>query len=148
MPYFTCDTSVLISRKLADFHKTPESFLMSAVVLMELMSGANDDSDRKLYEQAFHRYQKNNSLIVPTYDDWLTSYKILYFLTHARKRTQKGRLRPLPPGAAQRLALDVLIAVSARRWKAQVVTENWSDFKAIQRYCKTTVVRAVTFFKK
>jgi predicted nucleic acid-binding protein len=92
MPYFTCDTSVLISRKLADFHKTPESFLMSAVVLMELMSGANDDSDRKLYEQAFHRYQKNNSLIVPTYDDWLTSYKILYFPNSRSKTDAKGTI--------------------------------------------------------
>ena len=121
---------------------------MSAVVLMELMAGANDKSDKKLYEQAFQRYQKDSSLIIPTYDDWLTTSKILYFLTQGRKRTQKGRLRPLPPGVAQRLALDVLIAVSARRWKAQVVTENWTDFKAIQRYCNTTIVRAATFFRR
>ena len=148
MPYFTCDTSVLISRKLADLHKMPANFLMSAVVLMELMAGANDKSDKRLYEQAFQRYQKDSSLIIPTYDDWLTTSKILYFLTQGRKRTQKGRLRPLPPGVAQRLALDVLIAVSARRWKAQVVTENWADFKAIQRYCNTTIVRAATFFRR
>ena len=148
MPYFTCDTSVLISRKLTDFQKMPESFLMSAVVMMELIAGADDESYRRVYEQAFHSYQKNNSLIVPTYDDWLTTSKILFLLTQGRKRTQKGRLRPLPPGAAQRLALDVLIAVSARRWKAQVVTENWADFKSIQRYCNTTIVRAATFFKQ
>ena len=61
---------------------------------------------------------------------------------------QKGQLRPLPPGASQQLALDVLIAVSARRWKAQVVTENWTDFKAIQRYCNTTIVKATQFFRK
>jgi predicted nucleic acid-binding protein len=126
----------------------PESFLMSAVVMTELIAGATDGSYRKVYEQAFHGYYKNNSLIVPTYDDWLTTSKILYLLTQSRKRTQKGRLRPLPPGVAQRLALDVLIAVSARRWKAQVVTENWADFKAIQRYCNTTIVRAATFFKR
>jgi len=69
-------------------------------------------------------------------------------LTHARRRLQKGKLQRLPPGASQRLALDVLIAVSARRWKAQVVTENWTDFKTIQRYCNATIVRAATFFKK
>jgi len=148
MPYFTCDTSVLISRKPADFHKMPESFLMSAVVMMELIAGADDASYQRIYEQAFQRFHKNNSLIVPTYDDWLTTSKILYLLTQSRKRTQKGRLRRLPPGASQRLALDVLIAVSARRWKAQVVTENWTDFKAIQRYCNTTIVRAATFFKR
>jgi hypothetical protein len=72
----------------------------------------------------------------------------LYLLSHARKRSQKGKLRQLPPGASQRLALDVLLAVSAKRWKAQVVTENWSDFKAIQRYCNTTVIKAAQFFRK
>lgn len=148
MPYFTCDTSVLISRKLIDFRNMPERFVMSAVALMELMASANDRSIQRIYEQAFHRYQRSNSLIIPTYDDWLTTSKILYLLTQGRKRTQKGRLRPLPPGASQRLALDVLIAVSARRWKAQVVTENWSDFKAIQRYCNATIVKAAHFFRK
>ena len=77
---------------------------------------------------------------MPTDEDWLLASKILFLLTHARKRLHKGKLKQLPPGASQRLALDVLLAVSARRWKAQVVTENWSDFKAIQRYCNTTIV--------
>jgi hypothetical protein len=97
MPYFTCDTSVLISRKLTDFRKMQESFLMSAVVMMELIAGAADGSYKRVYEQAFHGYQKTNSLIVPSYDDWLTTSKILYLLTQNRRRTQKGRLRPLPP---------------------------------------------------
>jgi quinol monooxygenase YgiN len=44
------------------------------------------------------------------------------------------------------MALDVLIAVSARRWEATVVTENWDDFKAIQRYCNTKTVKASDFF--
>ena len=148
MPYFTYDTSVLISRKLTDFQKMPESFLMSAVVLMELMAGAKDQSYQRVYEQSFHRYHKDNSLIIPTYADWVTASKILYLLSQGRKRAQRGRLQQLPPGASQRLALDVLIAVSARRWKAQVVTENWADFKAIQRYCNTTIVKAAQFFRK
>lgn len=148
MAYFTYDTSVFVSRKLANFHAMPSGFLLSAVALMELTAGAADESLRKFYEQAFHRYKKNNLLIVPTADDWLLASKILFLLTHARKRSQKGKLRPLPPGASQRLALDVLIAVSARRWKAQVVTENWTDFKAIQRYCNTTIIKAANFFQK
>jgi hypothetical protein len=68
--------------------------------------------------------------------------------THARKRSQKGILRRLPHGASQRMALDVLIAVSARRWNATVVTENWVDFKAIQRYCNVTILRGSKFFGK
>jgi len=142
MPYFTYDTSVFISRKVVDFNAMPHGFKL------ELISGANDETLRKFYEGIFREYQKTNSLIVPSEDDWLIASKILFLLTHARKRSQRGKLRRLPPGASQRLALDVLIAVSARRWKAQVVTENWADFKAIQRYCNTTIVKAANFFKR
>ena len=148
MPYFTYDTSVIISRKLTDLQRMPQSFLMSAVVLMELMASAEDRSGRKFWEALFTHYQRRNLLIIPTAEDWLFAAKILYLLTHSRKVLQKGKLRRLPPGISQRLALDALIAVSARRWKAQVVTENWTDFKAIQRYCNTTIVRAATFFKR
>ena len=146
MPYFTYDTSVIISRKLTDFRDMPQRFLMSAVALFELIAGAQDTAERKAYEQLFRQYEKDNSLIVPHNDDWLVASKILFLLTHARKRRQKGKLKQLPPGASQRLALDVLLAVSARRWKAQVVTENWSDFKAIQRYCNTRIIRGRDFF--
>ena len=148
MAYFTYDTSVLISRKLTDFREMPQRFLMSAVVQMELIAGAEDESHRKSYERTFREYRKNNLLIVPNDDDWLLASRILFLLTHARKRAQKGKLQRLPPGASQRLALDVLIAVSARRWKAQVVTENWTDFKAIQRYCDPKIVKAANFFRK
>ena len=146
MPYFTYDTSVFISRKLSNLHEMPHGFLMSAVVQMELMASAADGSDRKLYEKSFRQYQERNLLIIPNSEDWLLAGKILHLLTHDRKRSQRGKLQRLPPGASQRLALDALIAVSARRWKAQVVTENWADFKAIQRYCNAKIVKASTFF--
>ena len=148
MPYFTYDTSVCISRKLTNFDEMPRDFRMSAVVLMELIAGARDESRRKFHEGTFRQYQTSNLLIVPNENDWLVAAKILFLLTHARKRTHRGKLQKLPPGASQRLALDVLIAVSARRWKAQVVTENWTDFKAIQRYCNATIVKAAQFFSR
>jgi len=148
MPYFTYDTSVIIAIKLSDFHKMPQRFLMSAVVLMELIGGAKDPAERKIHERMFLQYQKNKLLIVPTDDDWLIAAKILFLLAHARKHSKKGKLQRLAPGVSRRMALDVLIAVSARRWKAQVVTENWTDFKAIQRYCNTTIIKAANFFRK
>ena len=147
MPYFTYDTSVCISRKLTDFHEMPHDFRMSGIVLMELIAGAPDVSRRKFYEDIFRQYQKRELLILPNFEDWLLAAKILFLLTHARKRSQRGKLSKLPPGASQRLALDVLIAVSARRWKAQVVTENWADFKAIKRYCNATIIKAAQFFR-
>ena len=147
MAYSTYDTSVCISRRLTDFSEMPQKFRMSAVVMMELIVGARDDTSRKGYEDMFRRYRDRDHLIVPNEEDWLLASKILFLLTTARRSSQKGILRRLPSGASQRLALDVLIAVSARRWKVQVVTENWTDFKAIQRYCNATVVKATTFFK-
>ena len=147
MAYFTYDTSVCISRNI-DFQKMPPTFLLSTVVMMELMAGDPTESRRKFFAEVFRQFQKDNLIIVPNADDWLLAANILHLLTHARRRLQKGKLQRLPPGASQRLALDVLIAASARRWKAHVVTENWADFKAIQRYCNTTIVRAATFFKR
>src|ERR1044072_174592 len=98
MPYFTYDTSVIISRNLTDLQRMPQSFLMSAVVLLELMAGAEDRLIRKFWEGMFRHYQKRNLLIVPTVQDWLLAAKILYLLTHSRKLLQKGKLRCLPPG--------------------------------------------------
>lgn len=148
MPYFTYDTSVIISRKLTALRDMPGSFLMSAIALTELSASAKDVSELKVYEKLFRAYENKERLIVPNNEDWLLTSRILFLLTNRRRRLEHGKLRRLPPGASQRLALDVLIAVSARRWKAQVITENWSDFKAIQRYCNTTIVRAATFFKR
>src|SRR6185312_13483672 len=119
MPYFTYDTSVLISRKMTDFQRMPADFLLSAVVFMEITAGSDDKSNRKSYERIFRRYRDNRLLIVPSADDWLLASKILFLLAHERRGSQGGKLQRLPPGMPQRLALDVLIAVSARRWKAQ-----------------------------
>ena len=146
MAYFTYDTSVIVSRKVTGLLTMPGSFLLSAIVLAELSAGAADGKERKLYESLFRAYEKERRLIVPGNEDWLMTSKILFLLTNHRRRLHHGKLKRLPPGASQRLALDVLIAVSARRWKAQVVTENWADFKAIQRYCNTTIIRAAQFF--
>ena len=148
MAYFTYDTSVIISRKITGLLTMPGSFLLSAVVLSELSAGAADSTDRKTYEALFRAFQREQRLIVPNEEDWLLTSRILFLLSHSRRVLNHGKLKRLPPGVSQRLALDVLIAVSARRWKAQVVTENWTDFKAIQRYCNATIVKAAQFFSR
>jgi predicted nucleic acid-binding protein len=149
MPYFTYDTSVIISRKISDdLREMPQNFLMSAVVLMELTASSVDYSVRKHFEQVFYHFRRDKLLIVPNDEDWLLAAKIMFLLAQGRRRDGRGKLKRLLPGASQRLALDVLIAVSARRWNAQVVTENWTDFKAIQRYCNATIVKAAQFFNR
>jgi predicted nucleic acid-binding protein len=144
MAYYTCDTSVIISRKLSDL---PDNFLFSAVVLLELLANAKDESERKRYEAVHRAYSKDNSLIVPSADDWLLSSKVLYWLTRERRRRVGGMLPRMKPGAMQRMVLDALIAASARRWDATVITENWDDFKSIQRYCKVKITKGSAFFK-
>lgn len=147
MPYFTYDTSVIISRKPILDPGQSSSFLWSAVVLMELTASAKDESQRKIYERLFRQYSEDNSLIIPNEDDWLLASKVLYLLSQDRRRSHRGKLKKLHPGASQRMALDALIAVSARRWRATVVTENWDDFKAIERYSKTKIVKPSAFFR-
>jgi hypothetical protein len=103
MPYFTYDTSVIISRRLVPLPRPAGNFLLSAVVLMELMASATDDSQRRIYEQLLRGYQNEGSLIIPNEDDWLLASKVLYWLTQGRRRTAKGALRRLDPGVSQRL---------------------------------------------
>jgi len=148
MSYFTYDTSVIISKKLDDLPGRTSSFLLSAVVLLELSASAKDQTQRKLYEQLFQTYRCDNTLIVPNEDDWLFASKVLYWLTQDRRKSSGGKLEKLLPGNSQRMALDVLLAVSARRWKTAVVTENWKDFKSIQRFCNVQIVKPSLFFRK
>jgi predicted nucleic acid-binding protein len=144
MRYYTCDTSTIVSRKLTDF---PDNFLFSGVVLLELMASATDESERRRYEALALDYEKDDSLIVPDLGDWVLASKVLYWLTQGRRRASQGRAPKLLPGASQRMALDALIAARARRWNAAIITDNWKDFRAIQRYCNVKVVRASDFFK-
>jgi len=147
MPYFTYDTSVIISKSLVIYTDKASNFVMSSVVLLELMASASDDSRRKVIERLFRDYAQDNSLIVPNEDDWLLASKVLYWLAQNRRRVSGGRLPRLAPGVSQRLALDALIATRARRWKAEVVTDNWNDFAAIRRFCNVKIVKASEFFK-
>jgi len=97
MAYFTYDTSVIISRKLTELLALPSSFLMSAIVLMELSTSLRDESERKSYEAIFRSYQKEERLIVPDTEDWLLTSKILFLLTHSRRRLEHGRLSDCHP---------------------------------------------------
>jgi hypothetical protein len=47
MTKYTFDTSFIIAHKVTDL---PRNFLLSAIVVAELMASGNDDSQRKAYE--------------------------------------------------------------------------------------------------
>lgn len=139
----TFDTSVIIAYKV---QSVPEHYLWSAVVLAELTSGAADDSIRKAHEATRQAAAQEEKLIVPTSEDWLLASRIMFWLSQSRKKRAGGQVHPLKVGASQRMMMDALIAVSARRAKTVVVTNDWDDYKAIQYYCKVTLVRGSDYF--
>lgn len=146
MAYVTFDTSFIISHRVESL---PDNFLLSEVVVMELMASANDESSRKVFEAIRSLHEKDGTLVVPTSEDWLMAGRVLYWLTKGRKKKAGGKAPRLVPGASQSMALDALIAVSARRVGAAVVTENYDDFKAIGYYLDAlTVRRSSQFLKK
>lgn len=146
MAYHTCDTSSIISRNLSELSGQSGNFLLSTVVLMELTASAKDESQRKAHERLYRLYAKDNCLIIPNLEDWVLASKVLYWLTLGRRKSGGGKLPRLMPGASQRMAMDALIAVGARRWNATLITENWDDFKAIQRYCNVKLMKGSEFF--
>jgi predicted nucleic acid-binding protein len=143
MAVYTFDTSVIIAYRVREL---PQNFLLSAAVIAELTAGATDDSTRKVFEAMRRDYDRLDALIVPTSDDWLTASRVLFWLSKGRKKKSGGMPPRLLPGASQRMFLDALIAVSARRMSATVVTEDWDDFKAIQYYCDVKLKRGADFF--
>lgn len=143
MPPITFDTSIFTSYKPEGF---PSGFLFSAVVIQELIASANDDSEVYRWVAARRAYEKEDRLIIPNSADWLMASKVLYWLMQKRKKASGGKSPPLKSGASQRMALDALIAVSARRHKATVVTLNYRDFEAIRYYCNVKVIKASDYF--
>ena len=93
----TFDTSVIIAYALSEL---PKNFLLSAVVVAELTASAANDSIRKDLEATRRAHEKQNTLIVPTTEDWLLASRILYWLTQRRKKAAGGKLPPQKPGAS------------------------------------------------
>lgn len=139
---YTFDTSFIIARKLSEI---PDNFLLSDVVALELIGAASDESNFKALQRLRNLYRKDGLLIIPDDNDWLMAGKILYWLEQGSRSKNKGKSIPKRPGATQRMALDVLLAVSARRNGVTVVTENWRDFEAIQYYCAFKFIRGSDF---
>ena len=145
MSKFTFDTSFLITNKLSEI---PGNFLLSDVVALELIAAASDKSEFKVYYHLRQAYLKDNLLITPNVDDWLMAGKILYWLEQGARKKNLGKAPPKKSGATQRMALDVLLAVSARRHKVTLVTDNWRDFNAIKYYCNFKLVGSTEFLAK
>jgi predicted nucleic acid-binding protein len=102
----------------------PTRLFLSAIVLMELYAGAHNRSDIKLVDTIKEPFAKRKMIIAPTTGDYITAGKILADLQ---------RLRGYELKKSYWLTNDVLMALSARRIGATVVTQNQRDFEAIQQ---------------
>jgi len=145
MAQVTFDTSIFIAYRPAEL---PAGFLMSAVVIQELTAGAVDKSDIQRLEASRRAHEKAGTLLVPTGEDWWLAGKVLNSLLRGL-RSRKTREIPRVPKIEQyRIIRDVLIARTARRAGALLVTENVDDFKLIQRFCNVRMVRGQKYFRK
>ena len=113
--------------------------LLSAVVLQELTAGAADGGMVRHYQRLRVIAQAEGRLLVPDGEDWWYAGKVLNALLRG-VRSSRGHTPAIGRGEQQRLLRDVLIARTARRVNAAVVTYNGGDFRKIRRFCAVRVV--------
>jgi predicted nucleic acid-binding protein len=130
------DTNVIIRRRAADL---PSGFLLSAVVLQELAAGARDRGRLRELDQLRRAYEHDRMLVVPNGEDWWFAGKVLNALLRGARSHRRGRTPAISKEEQQRLVRDVLIARSAKRVNATVVTYNTRDFAKIHRFCGVSV---------
>ena len=144
MSRVTYDTSVFIAYKPAEL---PAGFLMSAVVIQELTAGAVDKSEIQRWDASRRAHEREGTLLVPTGEDWWLAGKVLNSLLRGLKSKRGGLTPRLPAAEKQRIIRDVLIARTARRAGALLVTDNIRDFKMIGRFCAVRAMTGSRYFK-
>jgi predicted nucleic acid-binding protein len=143
MPRVTYDTNVFIDYDPAYF---PAGFLMSAVVIQELAAGALDKTRLKDLDASWRHYHQEKRLLVPNGEDWFLAGKVLNSLYRGSGAQSRGRKVVISKEEQRRIVRDVLIARSARRENATVITKNISDFDKIRSYCAVNVQHPDEFF--
>lgn len=106
---------------LAGEGKTPLLY-MSAVVMAELYAGVRDKASIKRLDQLYTTFLDLGRLIVPDAGDWQKTGKIA---------AQMGRKYGFEGKYIAGITNDILIALSARRIGAAVITSNIKDFLRI-----------------
>ena len=90
--------------------------------------------------------EENGALLTPDSEDWVETGRILNALLRGARSARPGKPVGIAKGEQQRLVRDVLIARSARRVNAAVVTYNRGDFEKIRRFCGVRVVEPAEIF--
>jgi len=95
------------------------------VVVYELMVDAADRRSRAYVEDFIRPPERTGRVVTPTFDDWVEASA----LVTAIELRDRGWRSKLPA-----LLNDILIALSARRVGAMVLTRNRDDFLVIRRH--------------
>ena len=143
MAKVTYDANIFIKYKPESF---PHGFYMSAVVLQELVAGANDASEIKQLERFRHEYRKANKLLVPNEEDWWHVGLTLNSLQRGRRSKKTGKIPKMSTAERCRITNDVLIARTAKRAGVMVVTDNIRDFRKIRNFCDVKTISARKYF--
>ncbi|MEK6691276.1 MAG: type II toxin-antitoxin system VapC family toxin [Nitrospirota bacterium] len=98
---------------------------MSAVVIEELYAGAFDNTSINILDKTYNTLEDLGRLIVPEANDWQRTGKVVAKL---------GQKYGFEDTFLSRITNDVLIAFSARRIGAIVVTDNTKDFLRIKEF--------------
>ncbi len=137
------DTNVILRH---DAKELPRRQLWSAVVLQELAAGAPDTARVRELRSIRLDAEGNGALLTPDSEDWVETGRILNALLRGARSPRPGKPVGIAKGEQQRLVRDVLIARSARRVNAAVVTYNRGDFEKIRRFCGVRVVEPAEIF--
>ncbi|HEX8395365.1 MAG TPA: type II toxin-antitoxin system VapC family toxin [Longimicrobium sp.] len=140
---YVIDTNVLLRHSSREL---PRRRLLSAVVVQEMAAGADSDADLRRWAATLRDYRTRDQLLTPDGEDWYEAGKILNALIRGKRSWRAGRTSAISREEQQRLLRDVLIARSARRVNAVVVTYNAGDFRKIRRFCDVRVIAPADLF--
>jgi predicted nucleic acid-binding protein len=119
---------------------------MCAVVLQELVAGADDASRIKDFERSRHEFRKSNRLLEPTEEDWWQAGLALNALQRGRRSKKTGMIPKISVAERYRIINDVLIARTAKRAGVMVVTDNVNDFVKIRNFCDVKIISGSKYF--
>lgn len=141
-PRYVVDTNVVIRHEMS---RIPG--LISAVVLQELTAGARDIAEVRRIGSVRAEAEGDGVLVTPNGEDWWFAGKVLNALYLGLRSHRRGPTPAIPKEEQQRLLRDVLIARSAKRINAGVVTYNEGDFDKIRRFCNVRLVDPERFLE-
>ena len=114
-----------ISHPIFELEYETSLLYMSAVVIEELYAGASDNNTIKLLDRLYGTFEDLGRLIATDALDWKKTGKVIAKL---------GQKYGFEEKFLTKITNDVLIALSARKIGAVVVTNNIGDFLRIKEF--------------